>query len=296
MDNKSIINTLIDTNTGEYIEMYEGDRLTIVRKQQQEAISKQKETKKKNMELEGWNRELGGFVFVLFKYCDVILKQLPEITPEDITKLFYLATYVDYDGYLVLNHSYMSRQGMNSLLQIHASTFGTFFNKMKKLQIFVQDENDNVKISKRYFVKGEINKKTKEYYDYTRMYVKTIRYLFENVSLRSHKQLGNYFKIIPYIHRQQNVLCWNPDSLRNEIKLMHVKDLKDILGYHRNGVRGFIKDLLSVRLENGESILGFFRTEYDEGKSYIIVNPKIFYGGNFDLDDGKRAVIKWFGK
>jgi hypothetical protein len=291
---KKVSKLLVDKDTGEYIEVYEGDKVKITRQEQQDAIAKAYSSKDQNMEVEDWNKELGGFVFVLFKYCDDIVRNHPEITSEDIAKLFYLATYVDYDGYLVLDESYMSRQDINNLLKIHVTNFDIFFNKMKKLNIFIQDNNKNIKINKSYFSKGELDRDIKKYYNYTRIYIKTIRYLFENVPQRKQSQLGNYFKIIPYIHRQQNVLCWNPDSNNGELQLMHVKDLQDILGYHRNSVRGFIKDMLSTRLDNGEAILGFFRTEYDEGKSYIIVNPKVFYGGNFNLEEGKNAVIKWF--
>jgi hypothetical protein len=295
-ENRNIERELIDKETGEVITVYEGDSLRIVREQQKEAIKLSLETKQLNEEVSEWNEELGGFVFVLFKYCNNLLEQHKEITPEDITKLFYLATYVDYDGYLVYDGQYMTRANMQNILGLSINIFDVFFNKMKKIGIFSVDKCKNIKINKRYFSKGEIDKEIQQYYDYTRVYIDTIRYLYNNVDKRNQKQLGNYFKLIPYIHRQQNTLCHNPSDDISNIKLMTVNELKDILGYHRNGVRGFIKELLSTRLDNNEAILGFFRTEYDEGKSYIIVNPKVFYGGNFKLKNGRNEVIKWFIK
>jgi len=299
MEERKPERTFVDVDTGEYIQLYEGETLTKHKEKspsQKKAITKSIETKELNEEVKEWNTELGGFVFVLFKYCNEVLNQHPEIVPEDITKLFYLATYVDFDGYLIYNDSYMTRYEMQELLQLSRKNFDLFFNKLKSLKIISQDSSKNIKINKEYFVKGEIDKDIQKYYNYTRVYIKTIRYLFEHVPLRKHKQLGSYFKLIPYIHRQQNTLCWNPENEQSDIKLMHVKDLQNILGYHRNSVRSFIKELLSTRLENGEAILGFFRTDYDEGKSFIIVNPKVFYGGNFKLDEGKNTIIKWFGK
>jgi hypothetical protein len=296
MADKQVIKKLVDPDTGEFIEIHSGDKLKIISEDQRNAITKSYKSKQCNIDTEEWNKELGGFVFALFKYSNTLLQEYPELNPEDITKLFYLATFVDYNRYLVFNGSYLDRQGLNLLLNIHISTFDEFFNKMKKLNIMEQDENKKIKINNTCFSKGELDKDIEKNYDYTRIYINTIRYLFENVPLRKHKQLGNYFKLIPYIHRQQNVLCWNPESKLNEIKLMHVRELQEILGYHRNGVRGFIKELLSTRLDNNEAILGFFRTEYDEGKSYVIVNPKVFYGGNFNFKDGRSGLIKWFIK
>jgi DNA-binding transcriptional MerR regulator len=292
--NIKVIKTLIDEETGQKINIFEGDTLKLVKKNQKEAIHKSIQTKELNEEVKEWNNELGGFVFVLFKYCDQIFKENPELTSDDIIKLFYLATFVDYEGYLINNDAYLKRKDMNNLLGINTKNFDLFFNKMKKLGIFIQDEDKCIMINKGFFYKGELEKTIQKNYNYTRVYINTIRYLFEHVPKKNHKQLGAYFKLIPYIHRQQNTLCWNPDSDKSEIKLMHVKDLKDILGYHRNSVRGFINGLLSIRLENDEAILGFFRTDYDEGKSYIIINPKVFYGGNFKLVEGKDEMIKLF--
>lgn len=293
MEDKKIFKTFVDTDTGELMEIYEGDKLRIIRKEQEEAIKKSLHTKELNKELEEWNNELGGFVFILFKYGDILLKEYPDISPEDISKLFYLATYVDYEGFLVYDNSYLTRKEMNELLKIHINNFDVFFNKMKKLNIFILDKN-RVKINKEFFYKGEIDKEIKEYYDYTRMYLNSIRYLFENVSQRKHKQLGNYFKLIPYIHRQINVLCWNPDSNPEDIKLMRAKELQDILGIHRNTIRNFINEMVSVKLNNGESIIAFIKNDPNDKNLPIIINPKVCYGGNFDLEKGKQDILKWF--
>lgn len=286
----------INQETGEFFDIYDGDRLVITRHNQKEAIQKSLHTKQLNKELKQWGDELGGFVFVLFKYCNNLLEQHQEIIPEDITKLFYLATYVDYNGTLIYDNHCMTRSEMQKLLKMSREKFGQFFNKMKKIGIFSQNTNKNININKEYFSKGEIDKEIKKYYNYTKVYINTIRYLYEHVPQRNQGQLGKYFKMIPYIHRQQNVLSWNPEGLINEIKFMTLKELKEILGYHKNSVKGFMNELLETRLENGEAIVGFFITNVDFWKSVVIINPKVIYGGNFDLPEGKDSIIKWFSK
>ncbi len=293
-ESKKITRTLVDVETGELIiELHEGDSLKITSVEQKKAIQKSIEIKELNEETKQWNNELGGFVFVLFKYSDSLLDQHSEITPEDITKLFYLATYVDYNGYLILNEKQMTRRDLMLKLNVSRIQFDLFFNKMINLNILTFEEKF-IKISKNYFNKGELDKEIKTYYNYTRLYIKTIKYLYDNVPKRSQGQLGNYFKLIPYIHRQQNVLCWNPDSIKEEINLIKLKDVKQIIGYHKNTVKPFIDKLLNTRLENGEAILGFFITKSDFWESTVIVNPRVFYGGNFNLKEGKYGVVKWF--
>jgi hypothetical protein len=294
------VRRLVDIDTGEIVtvshvvEINEGDILRIVSAKQQAAIKKNTKENELNKDLQSWNNELGGFVFVLFKYCNSMMQQHEDLIPEDITKLFYLATFVDYSGVLIYDNRPMDRDIMQSKLDMSREKFTNFFNKLKNLKILSQDEDKNIVINKSYFFKGDIDKEIKKNMDYTRVYIKTIRYLYENVPQRKQGRLGNYFKLIPYIHRQRNVLCKNPDELKEKVNLLHVRELQEILGYTRDSVRSFIREMLSVRLENGEAILGFFRTEYDEGKSYVIVNPKVFYGGNFNLKDGRNEIIKWF--
>ena len=288
-----MVKTFADLETGEVLNLYEGDKWKITTEEQRNAIQKSIKTKELNEDMKIWNNELGGFVFVLFKYCDKLLEQHNEIIPEDITKLFYLATYVDYEGYLIYEDTYMNRKIMMNVLGMTRNPFDKFYNKLIKLEIFIED-NKKILINKNYFIKGEIDKKIQKTYNYTRTYINTIKYLYENVSKKQHKRLGMYFKLIPYIHRQQNILCNNPDDNYNKLKLMNVRDLKNILGYHRSSIKSFIKELLSIRLSNGDSILGFFRTEYDEGESFIIINPRVYYGGNFDIEGGVSGILKWF--
>lgn len=285
---------LVDKDTGEVLyEVRPEDSLQLITPERRAAIQKAKQRKYANDEVKVWNEQFGGFIFVLFQYCDLILNEHPQIINADITKLFYLATYVDYEGYLVVDGRYVSRQQVKELLKISQRQFDTFFKKLTDANI-IEYSDDCVKINTSYFRKGELSKDIKINYNYSRIYINTIRYLYDNVKVSKHNQLGLYFKLIPYIHRQRNVLCHNPDSRIEDVKLMNARELKEITGYHRNGVRKFINSLLATKLKNGESILVTVRNDPDEGKSYMLINPKVMYGGNFYLKDGKETIMRWF--
>ena len=182
---------------------------------------------------------------------------------------------------------------MKELSMLTREHFSRFLNTMIKLGIIFKRGNI-YQINKQYFIKGVIDRYTKQYNDFTRIYINSVRYLYENIPVKKHKQLGAYFKIIPYIHRQQNTLCWNPDSNVADIKLMSLKELASILGYHENSINRLINTLMDTKLDNGESIVAFISNTKNKSKSYIILNPRIFYGGNFDLPDGIKGIIKWF--
>ena len=288
-----VVKILADVNTGETIEIHEGDSIKIISERQRNAIQKSIKNKELNENMKDWNKELGGFVFILFQYGDVIFSQSPELIQEDITKLFYLSTFVDYEGNLIYNDNLIKRKGMQKLINISREKFSIYFKKLINLGIILE-ENKFIKVNKDYFYKGEIENSIKSNYNYTRLYINSIRYLYENVSVRKHKQLGSYFKMIPYIHRQQNTLCFNPDSHINNIDLMNVIELKEILGYHKNSIIRFMDDLTSIKLDNEESILAYISHDKDKGKSYIIINPRVFYGGNFGIPEGVSSILKWF--
>lgn len=293
---EEVIQYIVDAETGEIVKLvYNGDKLKVISPSQHKAIDYAIKTKRLDEEIKEWNDFIGGFIFILFKYGDLYFSQFPEIIPQDIAKLFYLATFINYDGYLFLEEEdeFITRTRMKKMLDIGTAQFDIFFNKMKECNIFIQ-EKKKIKINTDFFLKGEVTKEIKDNFNFTRAYIYSIRYLFENTPKRSQGRLGLYFKLIPFMHRQQNVICWNPDEPVEQMKPMKVKDLKDKIGYHRNSIREFLKMLYSTKLENGEPIVGTFQTEYDRGEAYIIINPRVFYGGNFNLKGGKNAVLKWF--
>ena len=91
-------------------------------------------------DIQQWNEENGGFVFAIFNFAEIMFKNV-NISQQDIVKIFYLSTYLDYDNYLVYDNSFMTRKNMNDLLQISVSAFDMFFNKMKDAGIILQDTN-----------------------------------------------------------------------------------------------------------------------------------------------------------
>ena len=127
-----------------------------------------------------------------------------------------------------------------------------------------------------------------QYKDFTRVYIKSMRYLYANISKRKHSQLGSFFRILPFIHRDLNSLCWSPICTEENFNMISVKQLSDILGYHRNGVRNLMDDLTSFKIGNKGNIIKVI------GNSAIFVSPRIFYGGNFDSKEVKDNLIELF--
>lgn len=230
--------------------------------------------------IQKWSEENGGFIFVKFLYNNKLFDNI-DLTKSDIFKLFYLASFMDYEGYLVYEDTYMKRKDLYLILNKARKNSDLFYNKMKDLGILIQDKYKNTKVNELYFNKGNINKSIKQYNDFTRIYLNIIRFLYKNNDIRFHPQLGSFCKLIPYAHREKNILCSNQNSKKENPTMLDAIYLKDVLGYNRNGIRNLINDLKLITLENGEPIISF----YDDNKYHIIINPRAFYGGNFDIRD-----------
>lgn len=216
-------------------------------------------------DIQKWNDENGGFVFFMFRYNKPIFDNLPQ---EYIFKLFLIATYLDYENNLTIN-----KKDMMELIGLNRNSFGLFFNKLKDTNILLV-EGKSLKINNSIFSKGALNKNIKQYNDFTRVYINPLKYLYNNYPIIKHSQIGSLLKLIPYTHRESNILCRNQIEELSGIDIMNKKDLESILNYHKNGIRNLLNCLKEVLLDNDEPVLQLINKN-------IVINPRVYYGGSF---------------
>lgn len=110
-----------------------------------------------------------------------------------------------------------------------------------------------------------------------------MRRLYEDCeSTNSHKSLSYIFKIIPFVNRRTNIVCYNPSEQDEDyIRTMRLGDFCEAIGYERKNARRLARELLKIRI-NGELPIGFFVTSMDEKDWIIVANPKLYFGGKYD--------------
>ena len=295
MQKKEFVKGIIDFKKNKFTPLNDKDIIKIITPKQIAAFKEIRERSIVKEEAKIFNERLGGFIFIFFKYADKLFENNKDILPSDITKLFYLATFVNYEGCLICEQAPMIKSKMRELLDLTLQTFNAFYERMKKSGIIIEGEGF-IKINENYFHKGRVDLAIKEDRGFTRAYINSIRFLYKNVDKRKHEILGNYFKIIPYIHQKNCILCWNPQTDKEDIKPLSAKDLQNILGLHRNSIRKFINELLSVRLNDGSSILIFIKNQVDDNKLPVYVNPKLFYSGDFNPEDKEKITSPLFSR
>jgi len=291
----------VDAETGERTDYTKEDNPIIItdkeRQQQEESRTKQRAMQKKKSQvlvMKDYNKEISGkFIFMIYQYC----KTKKELSQADLTRLILMATYVNYDGVLTYdNRTILTKQNMNNLvLHLHKETYYNFYKKMVRLKI-IKEEDNKLILNKSYYFKGfpADHQKFIRQRNYIRIYIEAIQYLYRNVPIKSHKQLGIIFYLIPFINRYWNILCKNPDEENLElVEVLTLDNLAEILDYSPKYLFQLKKDLKKIKLNDGKNIIIFIEKDVDSSIKQICINPMIIYGDS-DPDYAYKVMHKYF--
>lgn len=244
---------------------------------------------------------LGGYVHMCYIKNELLFDNL-NVQPATITRVIYLATYLEYNyknnGLLVVKglrdkHIPMTRKVMQSKLGLTDKTFSRFLKDAKDNMLLFETE-EAMYLNPEYFSKGKCEFDSKEY---TRLYIDPIRNLFDNSKVTQHKRLSYIFRLIPFIHYETNVICYNPNETNGKlIKDMQLSDICDLFNIDRSNGNKFKKDLLKFYVTLIGEKFYFFKYVNVEGlakdRSYFVVNPYVIYkGGNSEV---MKAIAKIF--
>ena len=258
MGNKRRKRMVVDPNTGEvteYIEFRDND--TLITKEQKEFL----ENKAKKYS------DKTDFVWVKFVYNTDFYKL---ISPENLTRLMYFASFCGKENYV------MQDIDLKSVLHINSNQVKTFKDEFFG-QAIIQD-GCRLYLCNELFSKGKISKSPN---NYARLYTETTRLLYLNcTSTSEHAYLSYFFRMIPFVNRQSNILCTNQEEQDiNHIAYMNVTEFFNLINRtHHSRIK---QKLLSYRI-NGELAIGFFNTidRLDYRGKYALINPILFYGGD----------------
>ena len=184
----------------------------------------------------------------------------------------YAVTFCNKDGFI------MNKQELKNRMKLNRSRWSDFWNEVTQNNILYEN-NDDVYVNQNVFRNGSITTTS----NYTRLFCEYIQQLYEQCnSTDSHKQLSYLFKIIPFVNRRTNIVCFNPTEQNEEnIKFMRLGDFCEALGYERKNAKRLARDLLKIRINN-ELAIGFFVTDMSEDKWTMVINPKLYFGGKYD--------------
>lgn len=243
---------------------------------------------------------------------------ISDLTPSQLTTLMYLCTFMDYDNYLKLNYkTFFKREDFDRVLNLKQTEVYKFYNMLMSKNILMQktDVKTNklkYKINPNIFYRGNFDSKkvNPNNISAVRIYHNIVKQLYK--SKTSNKRLGYLFKLIPYVHREINVLCNNPfEKDEGKIKCLTLSNICDILNYSTNHQSNLFKELSKITFSRKEwdivwkenvfkklpmHDIGQSKSNSKQSKSKQImfgINPLLFYAGTVKdrIDISKQYCI-----
>ena len=254
---------LLDDDTGE-IKDFIGEYRTQeqIEAQTKYVVNKEKQT---------FNSD---FTWIVFEYGKELL---PNIKDQSLVRLIYLSTICNYDGVLP------PKSVIKKKLKLSDKYWSYFFKEMRSNNLILEDEETGALcLNKDFFIKGSL-KEMSDKRDCTRLFCNFIQDVYDACdNIKSINQISYLYKLIPFVNRRTNIVCYNPKEQDPEkVYPITLGEFCDMIGYSRKNARRLVSDLLSLKC-NGQNLIGFFVTNLNQTSWKIIVNPHIYYGGQND--------------
>jgi len=280
----------VDGTTGEVVPV--AANTTIMGVEEREGYKRKVEQSTELRENVETQKELcGDFYWTLF---DVREEYYPEVSDSLLAKIVYLITYMDYEtNLLVVQDSSTSpkrpmlKKDVASVIRLYRTKFNKFWTEMLATGIIVEEPDGKLRVSP-LFCKGSLTRKNKAA---MKVFTHAVRYMYENIDVRSHQYIAYLFRLIPYINLRYNVLCQNPlETDKSEIVRMTARDMCHILGVDDTQVVRFMKHILRKLVfvdKKGDKrsvLLCLVDSKNDVLRSFVLVNPQ-FYAGYISKEE-----------
>lgn len=232
----------------------------------------------------------GDFYWTLFESKE---EYYPDVSDSMLAKIVYLITYMDYDSNLLVVQDTptspkrpMLKKDVAKVIRLHRCKFSRFWEELMATGIITEEPDGKLRVCS-LFCKGNLTKKNMAA---MKVFTHAVRYMYENIDVRSHQYISYLFRLIPYINLRHNVFCKNPlETEKSEIVRMTAKDMCHLFGIDDTQVKRFIKTLFKLSFvdKNGDkrSVITLVTNYKNDGeRNFVLINPQ-FYAGYMSKSD-----------
>ncbi len=285
---------LVNPNTGEVLDT--SSQIVYVyteeeRKKRKEYFNKLNEKELVKKQISEAYEKYGNFIWYVY---ELTTKIFPSLKASYITRLIFLVTYMGYDGMLRKSpNSPMKKRDLIYCLNISEREYYNFMKCMSENQIIKEglgEHEEYFYVNNEIFAKGSVTGESivsfaKRNTFITRLYIDGIRRLYSNATVRSHKTLSYLFRLIPFINREYNVVCFNPlETDKRKIQPMSLSQMAECLGYeHSNASRLYkiLKEITFIVDDVKVPAMRYVTSEIGNYDEYsVFINPKLYYAGD----------------
>ncbi|WP_430832365.1 hypothetical protein [Clostridium butyricum] len=293
----NLLNNMVNPKYGvdEYGECIPIDDIkSIVRKEvleeleeQKRKSNKQKEAHKKIKSKEEFkvliDKTLGSFFFSHFiEVLNIFNDEKGNFDGALAFRFIYLCTFIDYDNKLRWGNNFrgkhrteMLENDLKEVLGLSRNQIAKDKQKLVDLGVLKINKDKTINIDFNYCHKGIYKHNLKG--ESIRVFENGIQKLYKASIPKEHKRLGLFIKLIPYLNKENNILCLNPQEEKLiGILPLSIQDICKITGYAVNNARRLESELLKITVGNEYLMMKHM-------KYYLVIysiNPRIFYSGS----------------
>lgn len=227
-----------------------------------------------------FNRSNENFIFLTYKMLKEININKEIFKKEDITKVIYIASFMNYDCKLMLTErTPMSKITLKEKLGLSDYRFDLFYKKLIDNKVLTEKDG-YIYFDNRIAFRGKSLDHTDSF---TRIYRDNVQKIYESIDVREHKKIAILFLMIPYLSLKYNIVCKNPyETNKDLIEPFEVEELSKLFGYNPKSFNRLINDLIKIDDKNGMPIIAKVVWK----KTALIINPRFIYAGNNIEDVG----------
>lgn len=151
-------------------------------------------------------KDLGGFNFMIY-YNKALLTYEKNINRADLTKILFLASFMDYSNTLVTNFGQgtknipMTKRDIIYQLGLNERVARNFLNEMIDKDIIIEN-NKVYEINTNFVFKGRLEDKHNKLY--AKIYTNTIQELYRGTNKRMLDKLGFILELVAFIQKDTN--------------------------------------------------------------------------------------------
>lgn len=204
--------------------------------------------------------------------------QFEGLQSQDIARLVFLATFMDYDCALKNGDDYLTVDDLPQLLEVSQSTFDRLWGKIHRRYI-VESESGALTVIDG-FLRGKQKTITERL---TKVFIQQLQALYRNTPKSKRRLFGYVFQLLYYVNVEYNILSKNPlETELDRIEPLTIKEFAAMIGYDDSQVSRLEKAYSEVTFVcNGR--LQHFCAFVDRGRNtdrrFVVINPRIFYAG-----------------
>lgn len=206
---------MTNIDTGEIFGMWDGEQAITIRSVEdyEKAKTKGEVAQSKNDKLSTISKsywDYGRFFWSLYDTASALFSQLK---PATLTRIMVLGTYMNYENELVEDNGVtMTQLGIQNALGVSERMTRYILGELKTLDIITENERVYL-LNPAFFTRGRISEAdlSASFDDgksVKRVYADGVRALYHAASQASVKKLCPLFRIMPYVNKEYNIVCF----------------------------------------------------------------------------------------